>query len=48
VFVGDSPDEAEFLEHEWVSEAKLRYMVKNGTLDIQTELAALLLYYFTK
>ena len=47
-FIGDSPDEAEFLEHEWVSEQKLRNMVKNGTLSIQTELAALFLYYFTK
>lgn len=47
-FTGDSPDEAEFLEHEWLPESKLRNMVKNGTLEIQTELAALFLYYFIK
>jgi len=48
VFIGDSPDEAEFLEHEWVRELKLRNMVKNGTLNTQTELAVLLMYYLTK
>lgn len=44
-FVGDTPDEGEFLEHEWVSERKLRNMVKNGTINVQTELASLLLYF---
>jgi ADP-ribose pyrophosphatase len=43
-FVGDSPDEAEFLEHEWVSLRKLRTMVKNGTISVQTDLACLLLF----
>jgi len=47
-YVGDAPEETEFFEHEWVSEAKLRKMVKNGTLKVQTDLASLFLYYQAK
>lgn len=47
-FIGESPDEGEFLEHEWVSQRKLRNMLKNGTINVQTELASLLLYFQTK
>ena len=37
------PDPAEFVEHEWVSMAKLRQLLKNGTIVGQTTLAMLYL-----
>lgn len=36
-----NPDPTEFIEHEWVSQSKLRSLLKNGTIVGQTTLAML-------
>lgn len=41
---GSNPDDAEFLEHEWISKNQLHSLAKSGTMTSQTMIASAFLY----